>query len=317
MSAKAWVQLALKGLGCSQKELALRLGVSPGQISKWKSDEHMSFDMEAKFRELTGITDHFPDFVLAAGTIEEAGKWEKLILHIAELAQELGETGYITAPLDDEPDLLCWKTFSTLESMGVSIPDFFPIELNSIINTPYYDEIYENIDNFHYKLILEIFKSLNDVYGFYAAYISELVNDDDGDSSEIWETGAEIEACLMDLAATKIEIDSGRAPNFGRFKYDTVRMYEKWIKTVQAAALRSGRPLRAELFDLIDQDHDALGSDAEAESLGFNKSRLHPDVYMNELLVGMRAIHQVLPAIIAKLGISEDELNFDTTQLRR
>lgn len=198
--------------------------------------------------------------------------------------------------------------------MGISVPKSFPTELMTLIENEPNDEEYEEaIESFYADKILRIYKSLNDLYGFYAAYISELVYDDD----DLMETGEEIEACLMDLAATKIEIAPDDAPNFVRFKHETARMYEKWLKTVQAAALRSGRPLRAELFDLIDEDHDSLGHEAEAESLGVNKSRLHPDIYMNELLVGMRAIHQVLPAIIEKLGISEEELNFDSSELRR
>ena len=40
--------------------------------------------------------------------------------------------------------------------------------------------------------------------------------------------------------------------------------------------------------------------------MGLNNANLHPDIYMNELLVGMRAIHQVLPAIMRKLGIEEE-----------
>ena len=48
MRSEALVQLALNTLSCSQKELAMRLGVSPTQISKWKKGEHMSFEMEVK-----------------------------------------------------------------------------------------------------------------------------------------------------------------------------------------------------------------------------------------------------------------------------
>ena len=60
---------------------------------------------------------------------------------------------------------------------------------------------------------------------------------------------------------------------------------------------------------MVYQSADALGHHAERESLGFNKDQLHPDIYMNELLVGMRTIHLVLPLILKKLGI--DDFNSD------
>ncbi len=66
---------------------------------------------------------------------------------------------------------------------------------------------------------------------------------------------------------------------------------------------------------MVHASHDQLGHDAEAESLGFNGSRIHPDAYMNELLVGMRTIHQVLPAILKKLEIF-DEFQIDGSDLR-
>ena len=41
------IELALSTLGCSQKDLALKLKVSPTQISKWKKGEYMS-EVDAK-----------------------------------------------------------------------------------------------------------------------------------------------------------------------------------------------------------------------------------------------------------------------------
>src|SRR6266436_8868736 len=88
------IELALGTLGCSQKDLALRLKVSPTQISKWKKGEYMSSEMKDRIKELTKIGDHHPAVVLWAGSVKNAEKWENLFRELAEIADESGETGY-------------------------------------------------------------------------------------------------------------------------------------------------------------------------------------------------------------------------------
>jgi transcriptional regulator with XRE-family HTH domain len=320
MNSEAFVKLALENLLCSQKELALRLGVSPTQISKWKQGEHMSFDMENKFRALLSIGDKDPEFVVWAGSLEAANKWETLIRFLAEAAAEGAETGYDTAPLTDEPELLSWQTFHTLLNMGVALPKTFPIELdidykedrdNEEDSDHPWDLIHKNP---YSSLIYEIYKSFTDVYGFYVAYISDLVFDDELGLFE--EVGENIDACLMDLAASKIEMAEVQdlAVKFQDFKYRVRQDYEKWLNVIKEKAFRAGVPLRAELLTMVYESNDALGDEAEKEHLGLNSSRLHPDIYMDELLRGMRIIHQVLPAIMKKLGM--DDFTLDESQLR-
>lgn len=320
MRAEALVQLALNALSCSQKELASRLGVSPTQISKWKKGEHMSFEMEEKIREISDIGDANPEFVLWAGSLDEAQKWERLIRYLADIADFQAETGYNTYPLQDEEGNLCWSTFHTLKEMGVALPPQFPEELNFD-----YEEVCDRSDsdatrvsdlleqNPYSALILDIFLSLNNVYGFYTAYVSEFFQDEELDLQST--VAADLEYCLMELAASKVKVDKNLASNFKEFKYRVTKDFDEWLNLIKEKAYRAGLPLRAELLSMVHATSDELGHEAEAESLGFNSSRIHPDIYMNELLCGMRVIHQVLPAIMKKLGLDK-EFELDESELR-
>jgi transcriptional regulator with XRE-family HTH domain len=304
-------ELALTTLGCSQKDLAQRLKVSPTQISKWKNGEYMSSEMEDRIKELTKIGDHHPAVVLWAGSVKNAEKWEELFHELAEMAEFGAETGYDTYPLKDEMDLLSWSTIRVLSDMGVAPPKTFPKDL---VGWRERDENWDMIDENPYSsLVYKIYKSLTDVYGFYVAYVDELISDND---DLINTDAANIEPGLIELAASKVEdIDEKFATRFGEFRYKVRKEYTEWLTLVKDKSFRVGAPLRAELMDMINNDHDSLGQTAEAESLGFNASQLHPDIYMNELLVGMRVIHQVLPIIMKKLGIY-GKFKLDTHELR-
>ncbi|MBY3151372.1 helix-turn-helix transcriptional regulator [Rhizobium laguerreae] len=315
-NSDALVLLALDAQGFTQKELSLRINVSPTQISKWRKGDSMSVAMEKELRNLAGIGERDPQFVLWAGNLENAEKWEGLIHYLADYALELAETGYNTSPLEAADDLLCSQTFSVLHDMGVTIPAIFPKELDNGEKgyDPDKDEDVENsviFKNPYSALILRIFQEYTNVYGFYAAYVLDLEMDADLD---LFETAAEgMHYDLLPLAASKVRVDPRLATKFNSFRRQIRHDVEEGLNVIKEQALRHRIPLRAELMDMVYMSGEELSMEAERESFDFNKGQLHPDIYMNELLCGMRAIHQILPVILKKLDI---DFKLDTSDLR-
>ena len=294
------VSLALKNLDCSQKDLAERLGVSAGQISKWKKHgEYMSGEIEKKLNQICKVGDLPAELILKFGSVENATKWDELFRYLANLAAEEGEGSYDCYQLRDFDScdmslIIC----GLLDELGVVLPQEAP-------KVPDYDDDAYDHDFFefsHVKIINAIFESFIGVNDFFTAYFAGL-----GNSDNTLEAYIELESCLLELATCKVDLDPKVAPNFTSFKYKWLQWYEDKISEIKYKAVQSNEPLREELMKLVTETAGQLLNEAEREVLGWNKGQLHPDIYMHELLQGMRMIRKLLPAILEKLDIKLSE----------
>ena len=294
-SSKALVKLALKKLNYSQNQLAEMLGVSASQISKWKNhDEYISKEYEDKLKEACNIGLVSAELILRFGSKENAFEWDKLFRMLAENAQENNETSYNCPQLMDYDVCdISFKISNILDDLGINLPQEMPKHLQEDS-----DDLFEDK---YVKIISDIFESFTALDGFFHAYFQELGNNDD-----IFENLMEIEETLLNFAACKIDIDTELAPNLRNYKYTWLKEYREAIDKIKYKAICANLPLREELMSLIDAEIGELSAAAEREAFGFNKRQIHPDIYMNEVIMGMRAIHVVLPEIMKKLNIKID-----------
>jgi transcriptional regulator with XRE-family HTH domain len=290
--SKALVKLALKKLNYSQNQLAEMLGVSASQISRWKNHgDYISSEYEDKLNEACNIGGVSADFILRFGSKENAAQWDKLFRELADYAQENNETSYNCPQLIDYDEWdISLKISNILDELGINLPQEMPKHLQ-IDN----DELFEDK---YVRIISNIFESFTAIDGFFHAYFQELGNNDD-----IFENLMKIEETLLNFAVCKINIDTELAPNFDNYKYTWLKEYREAIDQIKYKAICANLPLREELMYLIDADINELSHAAEREAFGFNKIEIHPDIYMNEIIVGMRRINQLLPEIMEKLDI--------------
>jgi len=293
--SKALVKLALKKLNYSQNQLAEMLGVSASQISRWKNHgDYISSEYKDKLNEACNIGGVSADFILRFGSKENAAQWDKLFRELADYAQENNETSYNCPQLIDYDEWdISLKISNILDELGINLPQEMPKHLQ-IDN----DDLFEDK---YVRIISNIFESFTAIDGFFHAYFQELGNNDD-----IFENLMKIEETLLNFAVCKINIDTELAPNFDNYKYTWLKEYREAIDQIKYKAICANLPLREELMNLIDAEIGELSEAAEREAFGFNKIQIHPDIYMNEIILGMRKINQVLPQIMEKLDIKFD-----------
>jgi transcriptional regulator with XRE-family HTH domain len=300
------IKMVLKELGLNQKELAMRVGVSPTQITKWKKGEHMSEEMRDSLSFFIDIDGRDADILELVGA-ENYDNWFAFIGHMADSANESGETGYIASIFhNDERNMLVYFTLMALKEMNID----FKIEVPESLVFDYddYELLEVRSSNSLYCMIEKAYSALDDISGFCNAYIYPVVFGDHSDRMTEVFYDLEYKSIALSFIKTMDSEKAQRSNNFGADFIDgVVSEVRNYAKEIKLYAIKNNIPLGAELLNIVSKTSGDLGTEAEQEYLGFNDDRLHPDIYMHELLQGNRVINQALPLVCEKLGITDIE----------
>ena len=308
MQKSKWlIEIALKELNMNQATLARVLDVSAGQVSRWRNhNDYMSVEMSDKIKRLCEIEDIPTELVFVSGSVENAKVWSQAISICYDSARECSESGYENE--FNDPINHRFHIGTVLDLLGVTIAQKMTEDMAQILMGEASDQEMQERDEFWdeflsipvAKLIFEISTRMVDVSAFYYQFMFDLDHPD-----EYFNKVDDLEIYTAHLAALKCHLDPEVAVKAEEFRIEWFDFFSTRIIEIKDLSNRLNIPLKAELMDLLSQDVGDLADTVNNDVHGLS-TQIHPDKYMNELLIGMRVIHQVLPAILKKLEIYDD-----------
>ena len=110
------IEYILKNKQIKQKVIAKKLGVTTGQISKWKQGEYISAERRLELNQLADLFSDNPDWVDISKTKQNAESWFKYINQLSDNANlDIHE-------FQDNQEILIPPIFIRLSQLGVKIP---------------------------------------------------------------------------------------------------------------------------------------------------------------------------------------------------
>lgn len=300
------ILLATKKLG-SLRNLAVELKTEECQLMDWLTTDAPDIPPAlSDMLENLVLGDKYTaaDTIFAIGGVEQFEAWQGLIDALAKDA--LHRDLFDTPPrcMTQNTTYLCEDALGVLIRAGMSFPATFPDEL-ILKNERNLDELEDMINNNHYALNLSVaFDAMINLHCYYNAFFEEIAEH----PTHPLEYFFDWEEVLVELAFYHTLTAEDSLPHLSKFKFEVASKVTGYINALKAHAYTHRLPIRAEPLDLLNKNHEEMYEYTEAEDMGLFPPRIHPDIYLDELLTSQRLLHKVLPEICRKMGMTEEEL---------
>jgi len=282
-----------KNTKLKQKDLAKKIGVTTGQISKWKQGEYISTDRRTQLNKLACLFNDSSDWVDISITNENSIAWFKYINQLS-INAELNITDFEVNPEISIPPL-----FICLSQLGVEIPK----KAISVADPDW--------SNFH-NSITKLLEALIIIFQWNLRHFSELSKLDD-----ILETLKEINSKSLNIAVINLS-DTDRSgikineTLFNNYEVETKNQVRGLIQKLLRQMNANRIPITEDYFVVINESTDWLAlklsfdnvEDDITNYLSYSeRKKLESKQYETELL---ESLHQKVNSLLKdqKLKIS-------------
>lgn len=287
------IEYIIKNKKIKQNVIAKKLGVTTGQISKWKQGEYISSERRLELNKLAGLFSDNPDWVDISKTKRNAESWFKYINQLSDNANiEIAE-------FQDNQEISIPPLFICLSQLGVEIPK----KAISVDDLEW--------SNFH-NLITKLLEALIVIFQWNLRHFSELSKFDD-----ILETLQEINSKSLNIAVINLS-DTDRAgikineTLFNNYEVETTNHVRGLIQKLLRQMNANRIPITEDYFVVINESTHWLDlklsfdndDDNITNYLSYSeRKKLESKQYETELL---ESLHQKVNSLLKdqKLKIS-------------
>jgi len=300
------IEYITKNKGLNQAAIAKKLGVTNGQVSKWKNGEHISSDRIRELNEMAGLFGNNSEWAILVKTEKNAEAWYEFFKYKDEIQEN---------PIFNYADVefSCQNLLILLSNLGVKIPkkapsikayeEFFDFE-EGLIDIKDFDKSIDRNFDFH-----ELTSDLLDSYGptlewSHLMFVNEhFYNDLNG--YEITDLSLDISLASIDQSYfTDLDGDLDKLEiHLNKTKKSLNTSIHRFCKGL----LKNNIPIRHDYFKLTEGYSGEL--QLEVERLHFSKSHLRGEHRImdylsysdNYLMNSIKSSHSLIESLNQKV----------------
>lgn len=301
------INLAMQKRNMKQKDLAKYLAVSEGQLSKWKKKAQADIPdhINQKLFELLELP-RIPSVLVELTSSEDvATQWYHHIWQLLDEVDKRNDSGWeYFGDVSEFETQGMPKIISVLKAYGITI-EFAPPDIEEIkeyIDTKTWPDV-SITDGVISVLIYNILDNHKSLEGYYFSHIGDF-DEIDGISEKV----SDIYSDFMTLAASKvqmpIEIAQKLAPKLPSFNQSLQRLFLRSLENLKLDFIERNLPVPMNFSNLIVWHPEKLNEVSQSHQRGY--TQIHPDIFMNELLLGVRALNASFDRLTTKLEIEKN-----------